>query len=159
MRRPSEPPPSLACAIGTMPAATAAAAPPLEPPALCAGFHGLRVAPPNALSVVALKPNSGVWVRPIVAKPARRKRLISALSAGATIRVPAAACGLVGLKPSRGRVSAGPDYGQPLMGLGIEGVVCRSVRDAAAALDAMRCRQPDGYRSRCARPRRAAPRP
>ena len=40
-----EPPPSLACAAGTMPAATAAAEPPLEPPALCAGFQGLRVAP------------------------------------------------------------------------------------------------------------------
>src|SRR5262245_51801207 len=38
-----EPPPSLACAAGTSPAATAAAAPPLEPPALCSRFHGLRV--------------------------------------------------------------------------------------------------------------------
>ena len=36
-----EPPPSLACAAGTMPAATAAAEPPLEPPALCVGFHGI----------------------------------------------------------------------------------------------------------------------
>lgn len=56
---------------------------------------------------------------------------------GGSIRIPAAACGLVGLKPSRGRVSAGPGYGLPLMGLGIEGVVCRTVRDAAGALDAM----------------------
>ena len=40
-----EPPPSLACAAGTMPAATAAAEPPLEPPALRAGSQGLRVAP------------------------------------------------------------------------------------------------------------------
>ena len=40
-----EPPPSLACAAPTMRAATAAAAPPLDPPLECAGFHGLRVGP------------------------------------------------------------------------------------------------------------------
>ena len=40
-----EPPPSLACAIGTMPDATAAAAPPLEPPAEREVSQGLRVAP------------------------------------------------------------------------------------------------------------------
>src|SRR5438477_10820980 len=37
-----EPPPSLACATATMPAATAAADPPDEPPVECAVFHGLR---------------------------------------------------------------------------------------------------------------------
>src|SRR5215813_2852881 len=40
-----EPPPSVACAIGTMPAATAAAEPPLEPPALWSRFQGFRVGP------------------------------------------------------------------------------------------------------------------
>ena len=40
-----DPPPSLACAIGTMRAATAAAEPPDEPPVECAGFHGLRHGP------------------------------------------------------------------------------------------------------------------
>ena len=40
-----EPPPSLAWATGTMPAATAAAAPPDEPPAVRSRFHGLRVVP------------------------------------------------------------------------------------------------------------------
>jgi hypothetical protein len=40
-----DPPPSLACATGTRPAATADAAPPLEPPALRPRFHGLRVGP------------------------------------------------------------------------------------------------------------------
>ena len=38
----SEPPPSLPCATGTRPAATAAAAPPLEPPAVQSSAHGLR---------------------------------------------------------------------------------------------------------------------
>jgi hypothetical protein len=54
-----EPPPSLAWATGTMPAATAAAEPPDEPPALWAGFQGLRVAPCRRDSVVAVWPNSG----------------------------------------------------------------------------------------------------
>src|SRR4051794_41310168 len=40
-----EPPPSLACAIGTRPAATAAAEPPLEPPGEGPGCHGVRAGP------------------------------------------------------------------------------------------------------------------
>jgi hypothetical protein len=40
-----EPPPSFACAAGTIRAATAAAEPPDEPPVECAVFHGLRLGP------------------------------------------------------------------------------------------------------------------
>jgi hypothetical protein len=49
-----EPAASVACANGTTPAATAAPAPPLDPPALRSGSHGLRVAPYSTGSVVLL---------------------------------------------------------------------------------------------------------
>ena len=64
-----EPPPSLACATGTTPAATIAADPPLEPPVDREVFHGLRVAPWRVDSVVAVSPNSGMVVFPIGCSP------------------------------------------------------------------------------------------
>ena len=70
-----EPPPSLAWATGTMPAATAAAEPPLDPPVERARSQGLRVGPYAFGSVVGRIPSSGVFVLPIVTKPASRKRM------------------------------------------------------------------------------------
>jgi amidase len=61
---------------------------------------------------------------------------------GGSLRAPAAACGLVGLKPSRGRVTVGPDFADPLLGLGVEFGLSRSVRDAAALLDAVHGAEP-----------------
>jgi amidase len=54
---------------------------------------------------------------------------------GGSIRIPASECGLVGLKPNRARVSQGPLIGEGWAGGTIDGVVTRSVRDAAAILD------------------------
>jgi len=54
-----------------MPAATAAAAPPDDPPDVWSGFHGLRVAPKSADSVVVVRPNSGVALLPKHTSPAR----------------------------------------------------------------------------------------
>jgi amidase len=56
---------------------------------------------------------------------------------GGSIRVPASECGLVGLKPSKGRVSQAPLVGEAWAGATIDGVVTRSVRDTAAVLDAI----------------------
>jgi amidase len=64
---------------------------------------------------------------------------------GGSIRIPASCCGLVGLKPSRGRVSPAP-FVSGSLGLGTSGPIARTVRDAAALLDAMAGPEPgDSY--------------
>ncbi len=55
---------------------------------------------------------------------------------GGSIRIPSSACGLFGIKPSRGRVSEGPLV-PDLAGLGVNGPITRTVADAALLLDVM----------------------
>src|SRR5689334_24370364 len=58
-----------------------------------------------------------------------------ATDGGGSIRIPAAQCGLFGLKPSRGRVSLAPDAGEGWGGMSVGHVLSRSVRDCALMLD------------------------
>jgi amidase len=64
---------------------------------------------------------------------------------GGSIRIPAACCGVVGFKPSRGRVSIGPDFGDLGAGVAADGPITRTVLDAALALDVMAGYEPGDH--------------
>ena len=72
---------------------------------------------------------------------ARGLPIAHATDGGGSIRIPAALCGLFGLKPSRGRVSLAP-IGETLAGAGAQHCVSISVRDSAALLDALAGSEP-----------------
>src|SRR5919197_5361244 len=76
----SEPPRSVPWASGPSPVASATAPPPVEPPGVRAGFHGLRVTPNTALKVLAPAPNSGVLVLPTMMVPAAFSRATTSAS-------------------------------------------------------------------------------
>ncbi|MFI1682930.1 amidase [Streptomyces sp. NPDC020607] len=65
-----------------------------------------------------------------------------ATDAAGSLRIPAAYNGLFGLKPTRGRVSVGPDFDEIFNGLGVQGSVSRTVRDSAVLLDQISGREP-----------------
>jgi amidase len=68
---------------------------------------------------------------------ARYVPMAAAADGGGSIRIPAAYCGLFGLKPSRGRVSSAPSTGEKWEGCDVTLGLSRSVRDSAALLDAL----------------------
>jgi amidase len=61
--------------------------------------------------------------------------LAHANDGGGSIRIPASCCGLVGLKPNRGRVSLAPEFSEFAGGVAVEGCVSRNVADTALVLD------------------------
>ncbi|AOS63651.1 amidase [Actinoalloteichus hymeniacidonis] len=65
-----------------------------------------------------------------------------ATDAAGSLRIPAAYTGLFGMKPSRGRISAGPEADEIFNGLGVHGSLSRTVRDSAALLDQIRGPEP-----------------
>ena len=67
--------------------------------------------------------------------------LAHASDGGGSIRIPSSCCGLFGIKPARGRVSPAP-FVSGSLGLGTSGPIARTVRDAAALLDAMAGNEP-----------------
>ena len=87
------PAPSVPTEMGPMPAATALAVPPDEPPEVLLGFQGFRVIPVSGELVSPLQPNSGVVVLPISTAPASRSRAAAGASTshgccGSTVRLP-----------------------------------------------------------------------
>ncbi|GHH00026.1 amidase [Streptomyces rubradiris] len=65
-----------------------------------------------------------------------------ATDAAGSLRIPAACNGLFGLKPTRGRVSMGPDFDEVFNGLAVHGSLSRTVRDSAVLLDQIRGPEP-----------------
>src|SRR5438132_7388241 len=80
-----DPAPSLPCASGPIPAATAAPAPPLDAPDVRSSRHGLRVGGPSKLSHMSLCPHDGVFVLPTITAPAARRRPATAPSKSGTL--------------------------------------------------------------------------
>ena len=131
-----EPPESVPVAIATIPDATAAPEPPLEPHVVHAGFHGLRVIPWSLLTVVPFQANSGVVVLPTMTAPWARKRSTTIAS---SFHGPAGSIASDPLRVGQPRVS--------VTSLMATGTPSRSPRGSPFAQ-----RLADARAARCARP-------
>jgi hypothetical protein len=100
----SEPPMSLPSPIALIPLASAEASPPLDPPAVTFGFHGLRVRPCSDESVWTRRPRSGRLLRPIGIAPAARIRATTGASIDAIASARATIALVVGV-PARSMFS------------------------------------------------------
>jgi len=114
-----------------MPEASAAAAPPLEPPGVSFGFHGLRVIPASGLSVAPFQPNSAVLVLPRMTAPASRRRATPGASSS---HGPSGSINFDPRKVGQPRVSSRSliDSGTPSNGLNGD-FACQRRSDSAAA--------------------------
>ena len=136
-----DPAPSVPTASGPRPAATAAAAPPLDPPAVRPRSQGLWVTPVSGLSVTAFQPHSGVVVLPTSTAPCSRSRATAGAStvhgpARSTVREPRS----VGhpLVSSRSLTEVGTPSSSPA---GSPAAHLRSDARAAASASSPRTRQ------------------
>ena len=118
----SDPPMSLPRPIGLMPVASATASPPLEPPAVRARFHGLRVRPCSELSVCTRRPMSGRLVRPIGMPPAARILSTTGASIGTT------ACANAGTPQVVGRPA------MSMFSFTVKGTPCKGPSGSPAAI-------------------------
>src|SRR4051812_2732124 len=99
-------------------------------------LHRQRPCRSGPLSVGPLPPCGGSSGGAAVGVAAGMVPFAQGSDGGGSIRIPAGINGIFGIKPSRGRISSAP-YGGDITGLGTNGPLARTVRDAAAMLDAM----------------------
>ena len=126
-----EPPPSLPWAIGTMPEATADAAPPEDPPGVREVSQGLRAGPKRRGSLTGRIPNSGMLVLPTITKPASRIRRATNESCAGT-KSPNRSEPKVKGMPATGVVSF-MAIGTPANGRGSPGPTASAVASAPSA--------------------------